>query len=592
MTIESPERLPDDILEIAAAIPPVPRGLGVLRQVLALLPEPLMAQTQGSFPADELVPPGEAGQQLGTQPGVDTIGPGAIADGAIGTGQIRDGALKNVAVFASTIRPVLIVNALPALPDPDYPVGQFVYNLADVPPTLYKNEAGAWVKAIGPADIQANSITAGQIAAGAVSTSELAVGARLTGEVANETGATPGVFIDSSGILIRSGKLTLQDEFGETTMQASGFEGSWSDFIRLGLYNAMFTAGNAGSLPLGRTSSLPYWTVGGNIGTGAVITRTADSTFPGGYRLRFSFTAFGKTGRITSDMVPVVPEWGHALGAYFGAPDMTVGLTSFNWSVIYYDKDGVFISQVGPFGFGLTAGGATPNHMSPLTVVGDSPANARFAQVVIEVSETLAHSSGNYVDVGMVWFQPVPLALHRDGQYDVDDLNANTLFAGTSLYAAQILMGSVATMRIRESSADVMAIDNSGSALSGVDVDSAYLDVSGILKAQRLALEGTSGTSATGTRNDTNVGNNAVLRFSGGAAVTYTGFTCTDQSDGRVIILRNASGNTMTLKNQDAGSAAGNRIITPGAVDFVIQARGGAIVMFDGTDNRWYVVSK
>lgn len=167
----------------------------------------------------------------------------------------------SVASFAAGIQPVLLVSGLPTLPNVGYPIHTFVYDIAAVPPTLYKNVADVWTKAIGPDDIQANSITAGQIAAGAVSTSELAVGARLTGEVANETGGTPGVFIDTTGILVRDGKLTIADDFGTTVFTSLGYDGAWRDFMRTGIFNGTFSANLTGVPAMGRTSDCPYWTL-------------------------------------------------------------------------------------------------------------------------------------------------------------------------------------------------------------------------------------------------------------------------------------------------------------------------------------------
>lgn len=436
-----PERLPDDLEEIARSIPPAPRGLGVLRQTLALLPWPGAANTQGSFPADEMLPPEAAAAQAGLSvgPGVGVIGPGAIADGAIGSGAIRDGAVIGAA-FAATVRPVYLVTVLPTLPDPEYPPGQFVLKTNDNPPTLYENEANVWVLAIGAEDVKANSLTAGVIAAGAIGTSELAVGARLTGEVANETGATPGVFIDSTGILIRSGKLTLQDEFGATTMSASGFSGTWADFLTLGLYNALFGAGNAVALALGRTADLPYWTVSRDNdgatkthdgGGGATITRMVATAFPSGFRLRAEWSAITDNAYITSDRVPIVAGFSYPISIYAEA-NVAAGSVTAVSRIRFLDKNGTQIGAETPLfskTFSVTTAAAwfDLGTIEPTFIT--TPANARFAQVVINLLENVSHSASNRIDLGGVAFGP-GLALSAfitAAGADLDDLNVSNL---------------------------------------------------------------------------------------------------------------------------------------------------------------------
>jgi hypothetical protein len=257
--------------------------------------------------------------------------------GQITAGQISPGAVTGAA-FASTIAPVILVHGLPTLPDPNYPVDVFVYDIDAVPKRLYKNVADVWTAAIGPDDIQANSITAGQIAAGAIATSELAVSLVLPGSLANEAGGTPGVFIDSTGILIRSGKLTLQDEFGETTMDASGFSGSWSDFVATGFYNGAFRAGTAGALSNGRLAALPYWTVAADGATAATLTFLD----PG---LRYSFTAQTDGRKITSDQTPVLPGQSYSFELAYEVA-RSAGDVVFDVRVHFYDASGAFSSTV------------------------------------------------------------------------------------------------------------------------------------------------------------------------------------------------------------------------------------------------------
>ena len=106
--------------------------------------------------------------------------------------------------------------------------------------------------------------------------------------------------IDSTGINITDGALTLQDEFGKSVLGASGFVGSWTDFVRLGLYNARFQSVAVGTLGIGRTSDLPYWTTQQTTGS-PVFTGLS------GGGVKITFAATGDVGYLYSDKVPVVP---------------------------------------------------------------------------------------------------------------------------------------------------------------------------------------------------------------------------------------------------------------------------------------------
>jgi hypothetical protein len=128
-------------------------------------------------------------------------------------GWIGPDAVDSVAIFAASIRPVILVSSLPDLPDTDYPVGQFVYNLSDDPPRLYKNDADSWVAGVGTEDLQANSITTGKIAAAAIGTSELAAGAVTADILAATIILTSLLKTASSGrrVQIEAAGITLYD---------------------------------------------------------------------------------------------------------------------------------------------------------------------------------------------------------------------------------------------------------------------------------------------------------------------------------------------------------------------------------------------
>jgi hypothetical protein len=200
-----------------------------------------------------------------------------VAPGAIDGGIHIIPATLGMDLFAETIVPPRVLDALPALPDADYPEGSLVFLTTDG--KLYRNVADAWTVEVDGADILANSITAGQIAVGAIGADEIAAGA-ITTEKFHVGAKAPGVenstsevLIDSTGITILNGKITLADYSGLSVLTAAGFAGAWVDFLSGGIYNHAFTAGNGfvfaatevgtGSTPADYQASLsedvPYW---------------------------------------------------------------------------------------------------------------------------------------------------------------------------------------------------------------------------------------------------------------------------------------------------------------------------------------------
>lgn len=402
MTIERDlrPRIDDDLADLARQIPPIPRGYAQLRSLMALLPPPLAARTQPAFPSDEVSAPETAAQQMAVTTGVGQIPGTAIMDGSVGGNVLQDGAVAGAA-FAATVRPVYLVTSLPLLPNSLYPVGQFVLLTSVSPAELYENVANVWTKAIGAEDIKADSITAGVIAAGAIGTSELAVGARLTGEVANETGLTPGVFIDSTGILIRSGKLTLQDEYGITTMAASGFSGTWAEFIATGLYNGLFRSGINGTLPAGRNANLPYWTVSDVTGSPVA---TYDATND---RVVVTFAALNNKKKLVSD-----PIFAHEFADYeYGALiniARSAGTVTAEAYVEWLDEALSVVATSTPVTLASVA--STTNFLLA-TADNANTTGVVYGRLVLTAEETGTHNAGNSVTFRRTRLRLVPSTL-------------------------------------------------------------------------------------------------------------------------------------------------------------------------------------
>lgn len=99
-------------------------------------------------------------------------------EGQIVASQIKDGAL-NIAKFAANLKPPVVVEALPDLPDPSYGADSLVVYDGK----LYRNESDEWVAVVNTADLE-GQITTGQIAENAITATQISDGAISTPKLA------------------------------------------------------------------------------------------------------------------------------------------------------------------------------------------------------------------------------------------------------------------------------------------------------------------------------------------------------------------------------------------------------------------------
>jgi hypothetical protein len=260
-------------------------------------------------------------------------------------------------------------------------------------------------------EISADTITAGNIAASAITSSELAANAVIAGKIAagtivtgdlnatcsislvSNSGAT--VVINSSGITISNGALVLQDEFGKTVLGASGFSGSWYDFVRVGLYNARFLQGSGlTGIAVGRTAAMPYWTLAKTVGS-----PTLDHVANDG--LRINWAAVNNAVTALSDKVPCLPERKYQVPLTIKTASVT--LITLSCDVFWYKADGTASSTPStnaPFraaSVSFSGTGTTSYEMDPVV----APLDARFAAVKITLTDTL-HTGGSTTTLNAV----------------------------------------------------------------------------------------------------------------------------------------------------------------------------------------------
>lgn len=317
-----------------------------------------------------------------------------LADVATIANDIIDGVLDQ-ANFISTLRvPIIHTGALPALPNASYPNGQLLYRTDDS--VLYKNENGTWEAAAMTSDIVAGTIIAGAVAAGAVATAliTLKMNPQDAGSGFQNHATVPSVTITPSGIVIENGAIVLKDQFGATAMLASGFSGSWMDFIATGLYNGAFRAGTAGSVANGRTSALPYWTVA-DANAGGTLTFLN----PG---IKFTWGATSDEKTVQSDAVPILPGQSYEVAVAYevnrAAGTITLGVETeifeetltFSTTLLQIDAAHTATRSFFVKKFRFTAG--------------DSDF---FVKIKLKGKETTAHSASNSLTVHSVRLTPV-----------------------------------------------------------------------------------------------------------------------------------------------------------------------------------------
>lgn len=298
----------------------------------------------------------------GEQAQMPDIGPEAVD-----TGSIRPGSLTRP-LFAETIIPPEVLDALPTLPDADYPQGVLVFLTTDM--KLYRNTDGStWSVAVDGADIVANSVTAGQIAAGAIGTTELAADAVIA-NVANVGGT---VTIDDTGITITDGALTFLDDSGQTVLTGAGFGATWVDFLDSHVYNHSFRAGNVATISAATIVSgadtdadyaasmsddIPYWGVSFESGAGT-LERVADSDAVSGFAMRWSGD---ENAEIFQD-IPISPgqvystyitwKWSNSASSFFstigcqfrGKNHEDIGASLVDQSLLFTTSQATYITQ-------------------------------------------------------------------------------------------------------------------------------------------------------------------------------------------------------------------------------------------------------
>jgi hypothetical protein len=276
------------------------------------------------------------------------------------------------------------------------------------------------------------------------------------------------VTIDSDGITILNGALTLVDDYGNTVLTGAGFSGTWNRFLISGLYNNAFDVGEYAEMTFAAppsTDEVPYWAFTTRSHLSIAIHRVFASSSAGdsviSIQQQVSHPGEQAYGYIQQDnlacqggraMIARV-NW-RAEGASFAEPQRI--RIVFDW----YDSDGAFISAtvvdtpdrtttgaVGTYEWNTTAPAVSPVNAITCSVkfgglwnVGSSSGITaiEIAEVVAEVHDyefqQLRFESGTPVTVDLVEFPQIRY-VSDNANMIVTALGASN--SGTISYMAQ-----------------------------------------------------------------------------------------------------------------------------------------------------------
>lgn len=82
--------------------------------------------------------------------------------------------------------------------------------------------------------------------------------------------------------------------------------------------------------------------------------------------------------------------------------------------------------------------------------------------------------------------------------------------------------------------------------------------------------------------------NGVVARLNPSTNINLTGIVANGASNGRILIIQNASANIVTIKH-DVTSTAANRFYCPGNTDYSLTARKCVMAVYDFNNQRWHL---
>lgn len=268
----------------------------------------------------------------------------------------------------------------------------------------------------------AGAVVAGKIAAGAVGATEIVSGAITTSHFAagaaapNVANAPNTVVIDSTGISIFAGKLSIEDEYGVAgAVTGKGFGGSWLRFLVSRIYNSDFkygqatdivptivgTASTVADYNASVTSALPHWIARLS---GTLLTVATDATAPSGKCLQSQASGV-QTSEVLQDIA--IEPGRHYRVTYLGkiSAGATGGISLYgSWRTVNHAIIGSEVFLGNPAsgaaaGTSYSLGSITTEAALPV-----APANAAYLRLVIR----FGHLGSGTFAVATIAIEPTP----------------------------------------------------------------------------------------------------------------------------------------------------------------------------------------
>ena len=215
-----------------------------------------------------------------------------------------------------------------------------------------------------------------------------------------------------------------------------------------------------------------------------------------------------------------------------------------------------------------------------------TPSQANFLSLITDETFVLDSDIGSTVqayDADLdTWATLTPSANAQSLVTAADYAAMRTLLdleAGTDFYSI-----SAADAAFEAIDSDIVRYDVAGAFTTDQDFQ-AQLEIS-----EEFLIDGLiSPAQITANQDDyapTGIGTANVIRVDSDAARSITGLSAS-QVEGRVIILQNDGGFTITLLHENANSTAANRFDLGDDTDFSLVSGGTCLVIYDGTASRW-----
>ncbi len=133
------------------------------------------------------------------------------------------------------------------------------------------------------------------------------------------------------------------------------------------------------------------------------------------------------------------------------------------------------------------------------------------------------------------------------------------------------------------SGSERMRIDQNGKIGIGTNSPNTRVDIAGDIATKESTI------TLSGNSNNVAIGNFSFIRITGPTAnYDITGFA--GGVDGKMLIVANNSGYSVSFKNENAGSLPSNQLLLNNSADVILAKNGGAIFIYSAALSKWFMV--